>query len=211
MIWTPTRQPLRRRHHLSSAAPTAALVSLTLLFGATACGDSDDTNGSSSAQSSTADEQAQAEAWADDVCSPLGDWKIAVDDARATLSDKANLSANEVRGAANGVADATDSLVSDLESLEPPDTTAGDEAQAALSTLSSQLQQHKDTITSATDQSSSTPREMLANVSTVTGALATMLTDVAAAVEDIGQLDGAEKLTSAFQDTPSCQQLQDDH
>ena len=161
-----------------------------------------------SSESSDGNQQSQASTWAEDVCSAASDWKVAVDTAQATLSDKANLSANGVRDAVDAVAAATDSLVANLTSLGAPDTTAGDQAQAQLSTLASQLQQQKDTITSATSQSPTTARELLTQVSTMTGALATMLSNVTATVDNIRQLEGAEELESAFQDALTCKQLQ---
>jgi hypothetical protein len=208
---TVTRTVRRRAPRLRlnpAAASLTAIVFVTLVFATAACSGSDGSDGSSSPEGADGGQQAQAATWAEEVCTTVSDWKVAVDNARATLSDKANLSANGVRDAVDGVAAATDALVADLDSIGPPDITAGDEAQAQLSTLASQLKQEKDTLTSTTSQSSTTMRELLAKVSTITGALATMLTEVAATVEDIGELDGAEELTSAFQDAPTCQQLQ---
>ena len=207
------RRPLRPYQN-SVAAGLTALVGAVLLLATAACGGSPSTNssdgsdGSDGSEGSEGSQQSQAMTWAEDVCSAASDWKNAINSALTTLSDKANLSANGVRDAVDTVAAATDSLVADLTSLGAPDTTAGDQAQAQLTTLATQLQQQKDTITSATSQSPTSARDLLTQVSTVTGALATMLDDVTTTVDDIGQLDGAEELESAFQDAPACQQLQ---
>ena len=201
----------RRRENLAAASRTATAVAALVLL-AVGCG-SDGTEGSPSSSSSqssgtsTGSQEPSASTWAQGVCSTASDWKVAVDTAQATLSDKANLSANGVRDALDSVAAATDSLVADLTNLGPPDTAAGHQAQAQLSALASQLQQQKDTITGATSQSPTTARELLVQVSTITGALATMLSGVTATVQNISQLDGAEELESAFQTTPACQQL----
>ena len=204
------RRPLRPYQN-SVAAGLAALVVAILLLATAACGGSPSSNssdGSEGSEGTEGSQQSQAMTWAEDVCSAASDWKNAINTAMTTLSDKANLSANGVRDAVDTVAAATDSLVADLTSLGVPDTTAGNEAQAQLTTLATQLQQQKDTITSATSQSPTSARDLLTQVSTVTGALATMLDDVTTTVDDIGQLDGAEELESAFQDAPACQQLQ---
>jgi hypothetical protein len=131
----------------------------------------------------------------------------AVDTAQATLSDKGNLSANRVRSALDSVATATDSLVTELTGLGSPDTAAGDQAQAELSALANQLRQQLDAIAGAASQSPSTARELLANVSTITGALAAMLTAVTATVESISQLKGADELKRTFETNPNCQRL----
>ena len=123
------------------------------------------------------------------------------------MQDEANLSANQVRDVVDSVSAATDSLVADLKGLGPPDTTAGDQAQAQLSTLAGQLRQQQDTIASATEEPSTTMRDLLGKVSTLTRTIATMLADITTAVEHIRQLDGAEELTSAFQDSETCRQL----
>ena len=205
------RRPLLRPYQNSVAAGLTALVVAALLLATAACGGSPSSNssdGTDGSDGSEGSQQSQAMTWAEDVCSAASDWKDAINSALTTLSDKANLSANGVRDAVDTVAAATDSLVADLTSLGTPDTTAGDQAQAQLTTLATQLQQQKDTITSATSQSATTARDLLTQVSTVTGALATMLDDVTTTVDDIRQLDGADELENAFQDAPTCQQLQ---
>ena len=203
----------RGRHAPSTLRLTTAVLT-ALLLTATGCGSSDGSDASNSSASATTSSDSssatggqQPSAWADDVCSAASDWKAAVDTAQATLSDKADLSANGVRDAVDSVATATDSLVTSLKGLGTPDTAAGDQARAELSTLATQLQQQKTTITGATSPSPTTARQLLTQVSTITGALAAMLTGITATVDAISQLDGAEELKGAFQTAPSCQQL----
>jgi hypothetical protein len=205
-----SRFAVGRGHDRAAGRLTVAVVAV-LVLAAAGCGSSDGSDGSSSeggpTQSSSAADGQELSAWADDVCSAASEWVTAVDAAQTTLSDKANLSANGVRSALDGVATATDSLVTDLTGLGPPDTAAGDQAQAALSALATQLRQQQDEIAGATSQSPTTAGELLTNVSTITGALATMVTGAAATMESIRQLDGAEELESAFKANPNCQQL----
>jgi hypothetical protein len=170
----------------------------TLALGAAGCGDSSD---------DAEDQQTSAEAWAGDVCSTAADWRAAIDDAQATLTDTGNLSADLIRETVDDVATATATLVTDLSEMGAPDTEAGDEAEARLSSLSDQLQQQEDVISGATDESAGGLQNLLAQVSTVTGAIATMLADVSAAVDDIRRLDGAQELENAFQDSSACQEL----
>jgi type I site-specific restriction endonuclease len=156
---------------------------------------------------SESDQQSATEAWADDVCSTVSDWKGAVEDAQTTLSDPANLSANDIQAALESVSTATTAFVDDLQDIGPPDTEAGEQAGAQLSTLSDQLQEQADVVTRTLNQTSANLQELLAQVSTATKALSTMVTDSVTAVENIRQLDGAEELESAFQDSQTCQDL----
>jgi type I site-specific restriction endonuclease len=184
------RHPVRRgRRHLAHLGVIAVLAL------ATGCGGSE------------GDQQSATEAWADDVCSTVSDWKGAVEDAQTTLSDPANLSADDVRGALESVSTATTAFVNDLQDIGPPDTDAGEQAAAQLSTLSDQLQEQADVVTRTLNQPSANLQELLAQVSTVTNALSTMVTDSVTAVESIRQLDGADELESAFQDSRTCQNL----
>ena len=48
---------------------------------------------------------------------------------------------------------------------------------------------------------------MLASLSTITGALATMSADISKTVDDLGSLDGAAELRDAFDSSASCQKL----
>jgi type I site-specific restriction endonuclease len=176
-------------HHLAQLGLVAVLAL------ATGCGGSD------------GDQQTAAEVWADDVCSTVSDWKGAVEDAQTTLRDPANLSANDVRDALDSVATATSAFVADLQDIGPPGTAAGDAAQEQLSSLSDQLQQQADVVARTLNQPSENLQELLAQASAVSGALSTMVTDAVTTVENIRQLDGADELESAFQDSPSCQEL----
>lgn len=186
---------LGRSAHRRTVAATAALL-LTLAT-TSACNDSADQE----------DEQSATEAWAGQVCSTAGDWLAAISDAQATLTDTANLSADSLRGAFDGVVDATDALITELGDLGPPDTEAGDEAADQLSTLSGQLDEQRTAISAATEQSAGSMQDLLSQVSTVTGAIAAMLTDVSTAVDNLGGLDGADELEKAFQDSSACQEL----
>jgi hypothetical protein len=193
MTRTPRQPALGAGRHLARAALAAVLVV------ATGCAGSDG-----------GDEQSAAEAWADEVCASVSDWTGAVQDAQSTLRDPANLSANAVTGAVESVSTATSAFVSDLKNFGSPDTEAGQAAQAQLSTLSGQLQEQADIVTRALNQSSGNLEQLLAQVSTVSGAVASMVSDSVAAVENIRQLDGADELERAFQDSATCQELRAD-
>lgn len=181
------------RRHGALLTCAALLATLTLT---SACGDSGDNNQPSS-----------TEAWAGRVCATASNWLGAVSDAQATLTDTTNLSADSLRGAFDDVAGATETLVTNLGKLGTPDTKAGDEAQAQLSSLSDQLKQQQGVISGATAQAAGSVQGLLSQVSTVSGAIATMLTAVSTTIDNIRQLDGAAELEKAFQDAQACQEL----
>lgn len=193
MTSTIRQQGRRGRRQLARLALVGALA-LT-----TGCGGSSD--GEQQPQ------QTATEAWADDVCSSVSNWIVSVEHSQAMLGDKSNLTAGNVRHALKFVADATSAFVADLKDIGPPDTEAGQAAAQQLSTLSDELQKQSDVVTSALDQSSGNLQELLAQLSAVSGALSTMVADTTKSVNDIRQLDGAAELESAFQDSPTCQQL----
>jgi hypothetical protein len=183
--------------HRQRGALLACGALLATLVLASACGDSGDGE----------DQPSKTETWAGQVCSTASNWLGAVSDAEATLTDTTNLDADALRGAFDDIAGATETLVTNLGQLGTPDTEAGDEAQAQLSSLSDQLQQQQGAISSATDQAAGSVQGLLAQVSTVTTAVATMLSDIGKAIDNIRQLQGADELEKAFQDASACQEL----
>jgi hypothetical protein len=178
------------------AGALLACAALTLVL-TSACGSSDDSE----------DQPSDTEAWAGQVCATASNWLGAVSDAQATLTDTTSLDADALRGAFDDVTGATETLVTNLGKLGKPDTEAGEQAQAQLSSLSDQLEQQQAAISDATDQGAGSVQGLLSQVSTVTAAIATILTDVSTTIADIRQLQGADELEKAFQDAQACQEL----
>jgi hypothetical protein len=181
-------------------APAVAVLVATLAVGAVGCADSGDD------QDDQEDQPTSAEAWASDVCSSALEWRGATEDAQAALSDTGNLSADTISEAVDDLAAATATLISELADLGPPDTDAGDEAAAELSSLADQLQEQEVAISAATE-SPQGAQDLLSQVSIVTGAIATVLADISTAVDNIRGLDGAQELENAFKDSSTCQEL----
>ena len=98
-------------------------------------------------------------------------------------------------------------LPHDLGDLGAPDTDAGDEAEERISSLSEQLQEQADVVEDAVGEETQGMAERLADVSTVSGAVAQMISDAQAAVADIRTLDGAQELEDAISSASSCQDL----
>lgn len=186
---TPRRAARRRL-----AVLTGLVVGLAVVPG---CGSDDD----------AASEPTAAESWASDLCSSVGDWTTTMKDARSTLSEPRDLSVDEVEATFTEVRTATSTLVEDLGDLGAPDTEAGDEAGELVSSLSEDLQAQAAVVEDASNDQPQGMGEVLARVSSVTGAVAQMISDTQATVTDLGALDGAQEMEDAFADTASCQDL----
>jgi len=175
---------------------SSGLLLVTLLL-ASACSDSGDKG----------DQPSSTEAWAGQVCSSASSWLSTVSDAQSTLTDTSSLNADALRGAFDDIAGATETLVTNLGKLGTPDTEAGDAAKTQLSSLSDQLQQQQTVISDATDQAAGSVQGLLSQVSKVTAAVATMLSDIGSTVDNLRNLQGADELEKAFQDAAACQKL----
>ena len=185
------RAVVRVRRWLAICAATAVVLC------AAGCGGS-----STSSQGKT-----EAEKWADDVCSSISTWRDTVSQAKSTLRNPADLSVSTFKSTLHEVVDATSTLVTQVGDLGPPDTSAGKQAADQLSTLSKELEQEMAVVKKTIQSDAASPSEMLASLSTITGALATMSADISKTVDDLGSLDGAAELRDAFDSSASCQKL----
>ena len=185
------RAGVRVRRWLAICAVTAVVSC------AAGCGGS-----STSSQGKT-----ETEKWADDVCTSISTWRDTVSQAKSTLRHPADLSVSTFEDTVRGVVDATRRLVTEMGNLGPPDTSAGKQAADQLSTLSKELEQEMAVVKKTIQSDAASPSEMLASLSTITGALATMSTDISKTVDDLGSLDGAAELRDAFDSSASCQKL----
>lgn len=184
----------------------------TRVFGAVAlvailgvgCGSSGDDEPSTDP---TSGGDTSAEAWADGVCSAVTTWQGVVMEAGSTLGEPRDLSVNAVKDAVESTVDATETLVTDVGELGPPDTEAGEEAQQQLKALSDGLQSEADVLRTAIDADATTAEELSTNVSAISGALSNMRADVETALNGIQTLDGAGELKEAFTSAESCQEV----
>jgi hypothetical protein len=199
----PPRKRTRRKLVLAGLVVALPLV-------VSGCGGSDSGSDGGSDGGSTASsgsEPTAAESWADDVCSTVGSWTTTIAEAQSTLSTPRDLTANEVEATFAEVRSATSTLVDGLGDLGAPDTDAGNEAEKRLASLSEELQKQADVVDDASGDQPQGMGERLDRVSTVSGAVAAMISDAQKAVADIRALDGAQELEDAFKSAASCQGL----
>jgi len=143
--------------------------------------------------------------WADGVCSAVSTWEDALKSAAQPITS-GDVSKDSLKTAADDAKSATDTLTSDLKDLGKPDTQVGQQAQDQIDTLTGQLQADVDTIKSAAEGASGMS-DITAAVTTATTTVATMKTQVNATITSLKQLNAKGELTTAFQQSSSCQQL----
>ena len=148
------------------------------------------------------DEEDSNAAWADDVCGSVSSWVDSVRDAAESVTQ----GEGSVDDAVEDVKSATDQLDDDLRGLEPPE--AAEQVQDTIEQLLDQLQSGVRTIENAVDNASG--GEALAALSTIGATISTMSEAVQSALDDLRDADTGETLRQAFEDSDSCQDLQDE-
>ncbi len=179
--------------HRLGARIGALAILLTVAAVAAGCGSSN-----SAAPATPAD-------WASGVCSAVGTWKASLQTAVDPLKS-GDISKDSLQTAADSAKSATETLQSSLKDLGKPNTQAGQQATDAVDQLESELKADADTIKSAIDGATGVSGVASA-VTTITATVATMKTQVSATVTTLKQVDAKGELTTAFQQSGSCQQL----
>jgi hypothetical protein len=146
-----------------------------------------------------------AQDWADGVCSAISTWTDSIKSAGQSLTG-GNLSKDSLGSTATDVKDSTAQLKDDLQGLGKPDTESGDEAKQSIDELSSNIQEDVDQMDSAIKDVQNGGSIMTA-VTTVTGSLSTMSTQVQSTFNDLENLDPKGELESAFKNASSCKSL----
>jgi hypothetical protein len=165
--------------------------------------------GSSSGGQATSTEGAKASPaeWANGVCQSLVTWRSRIADARKQLT-RAGVSKDALRKAADGVASANDKLESDLDHLNRPPTTAASKTKAAAQSVADSLQAEQKRIEDAA-KGVTGPSDFLRAASEITGSLATMGDELAAAAKQLESAarTGGSEWERAFSDSEACKKL----
>ncbi len=234
---TPTARrsgPAGRARGRAGRAVVPVLVAALAAGGVTACGGSGPAPGGAARTPATATASSvptsptvptapgtsptvgdEAMAWANRFCAALAGWEASV---RVQVSrpeptpsvagqSPAERLRGEVRARLNGVAEATDQLLSDLRATGVPTTGAGSAVESELSSLAAQLKadvSHLQAMATAPVGGINQLRAQAAEVrDVVTGAL----TDVQQSIDHIKALDPGGELSSALASAPACRTL----
>ena len=233
---TPTARrsgPAGRARGCAGRAVVPVLVAVLAAGGVAACGGSGPAPGGAARTPATATASSvptstvptapgtsptvgdEAMAWANRFCAALAGWEASV---RVQVSrpeptpsvagqSPAERLRGEVRARLNGVAEATDQLLSDLRATGVPTTGAGSAVESELSGLAAQLKadvSHLQAMATAPVGGIDQLRAQAAEVrDVVTGAL----TEVQQSIDHIRALDPGGELSSALASAPACRTL----
>jgi hypothetical protein len=143
--------------------------------------------------------------WADTLCTDLSQWKSSVTSIAASFGG-GNLSQQQVQNAANDFADATETLVGDLQDLGRPETEAGQQAQDEVNRLADELQTGIGEVERAAAGSSSAADARQA-VSAISATVMTLSNQVSSSVMSVEQLDPQGELQTAVEQSDACNDL----
>jgi hypothetical protein len=159
------------------------------------------------APATAADDEPTAKQWAKGVCSSVRTWFDAVEGALMALEPRGSLG-DSIANATEGIADATRTLVHDLDDVGLPPVQHGKQAKAALRKLGDRLEQDlhdaADTLRKAGEHPSIAG--LLTGISDVLGKA---LRQVAATTRTLKRLDPDGELRTALERTPACTMLRD--
>ena len=184
---------MRRPTFALIAGPVLVATGVLALVG---CG----SNGEESAPTTSTTES--LESWAGDLCSAADRYVRSVRSAGQTLT-AGDVTVKTLKSAAGDVESATTTLLSDLQDLGSPATSAGAEARKAIDGLRSELNRDVAAVKGAIEDVSDVTAVLNA-VSVVTGTLAKAKTQVTDTITEIDQFDAKGELHQAFDDAASC-------
>ena len=171
-----------------------ALVIAALVLGLSACG---------------GDDEDPAEAWADDVCGSIVDYRDTIQGITADFrADPGSVSVEGIRSAVDEVSDATTELVDSVRDAGPPDTEAGRQAKTELEGLADRTQDAIDQAQQAADADTGNLAALITQLGTIAGQVGAIVSDVAATFQEVVNLDGGQELQDGFEQASSCQELQ---
>jgi methyl-accepting chemotaxis protein len=156
------------------------------------------------------DDENAAEAWADSVCSSIGDWRTDVDENIQELSENPGaISADSLRAAADESLESTQSLVDELRGLGAPDTESGEQAREELEQLLESLEERVERVREAAEAADEGVAEIVAVIASVSNEVQGAADDARETLNELREIDPGGDLEQAFQDTDSCESLQD--
>ena len=157
------------------------------------------------------DQQSTSE-WADSVCTSLATWQGSI----TSLADVSGgtLTPESLGEKLDDAESATSQLVSELQSLGPPDLDEGDELQQELDDAAAELESSFETLKQGAEDATQadSPAAFLQELAALAPQFQALLDTLATTVDDLENANVAEDskvaLQQAFADSASCQQLQ---
>jgi hypothetical protein len=153
-------------------------------------------------------DDSSAEAWADDFCTAVDDWRERVQDAAAELAEPTTLSEEQLDESIREAVAASDDLLADLGELGLPELEAPDEIEQELDHLESVLRERAGNARAGIDQPASSVSEALARLAALSRELAAAAETIELTIEKLRALDPAGELKQALESSDACASLQ---
>lgn len=152
-------------------------------------------------------DDSSAEAWADDFCTAVEDWRERVQDAAAELAEPATLSEEQLDDSIRQAVAASDDLLADLGELGLPDLEARDEIEQELDHLETVLRERATNARAGIDQPAGSVSEALARLAALSRELAAAAASIELTIEKLRALDPAGELKQALESSDACASL----
>ena len=152
-------------------------------------------------------DDSSAEAWADDFCTAVEDWRERVQDAAAQLAEPAALSEERLDDSIRQAVAASDDLLADLGELDLPDLEARDEIEQELDHLEGVLRERAANARAGIDQPAGSVSEALARLAALSRELSAAAASIELTIEKLRGLDPAGELKQALESSDACASL----
>ena len=152
-------------------------------------------------------DESSAEAWADDFCTAVEDWRERVQEAAAELAEPATLSEEQLDESIREAVAASDDLLADLGELGLPDLEARDEIEQELDHLEGVLRERAANARAGIDQPAGSVSEALARLAALSRELAAAAATIELTIEKLRALDPAGELKQALESSDACRSL----
>ena len=154
-----------------------------------------------------AGDESAAEAWADDFCGSVEDWRERVQDAAGQLAEPSTLSEEQLDESIREAVAASDDLLADLGELGPPEVEARDQIEQELDHLESVLRERAANARAGIDQPAGSVSEALARLAALSRELAAAAASIELTIENVRALDPAGDLEQALESSDGCAEL----
>jgi len=152
-------------------------------------------------------DESSAEAWADDFCTAVEDWRERVQEAAAELAEPATLSEEQLDESIREAVAASDDLLADLGELGLPDLEARDEIEQELDHLEGVLRERAANARAGIDQPADSVSEALARLAALSRELSAAAASIELTIEKLRALDPAGELKQALESSDACASL----
>jgi uncharacterized membrane protein len=148
-----------------------------------------------------------ADAWADDFCTAVDDWRERVQKASGRLAEQQTFSEDELDDAIHEAVAAFDDFLADLGKLGPPEIQAQDEVEQELDHLESVLRERAANARAGVDQPAGSLSEALGRLAALARELAASAASIEETIANLRQLDPAGELKQALESSDACANL----